>query len=267
MDDGSTDGTAEAIRSEFPSAVVHRSGVSTGYIIQRNRGAELAKSDCIFSIDDDAAYPSNFTVEQTLADFDDSRIAAVAIPFIDVNYGPRVKQQSPDGGGVHVISAFVGTAYAIRREAFLQCGGFCEAYHHQVEEHDLCAKLLARGLFVRMGNADPIHHFESPVRDTSRIRLHNARNHILFAWQHVPTTRLGVHWGGNVLNLLRHGRSQGCTARVVRGLARGFADAAKGSVQRRPLSGANYRLLRRLKRGSLPLEEAAAAWLPPRVDP
>src|SRR5215470_2415873 len=63
IDDGSTDGTAEVIRSEFPMVRVERSGTSLGCVVQRNRAAQLATGEVIFSIDDDAYFPSSHTVE------------------------------------------------------------------------------------------------------------------------------------------------------------------------------------------------------------
>src|SRR5262245_32687574 len=69
MDDGCTDGTEQAVRREFPSVQIHRTETSQGYIVQRNRGARLARGSIIFSLDDDAAFSTPNIVEQTLADF------------------------------------------------------------------------------------------------------------------------------------------------------------------------------------------------------
>ena len=259
MDDGSTDGTAEAIRQEFPAAKVHRTEESTGYIVKRNLGAEMASTPFIFSIDDDAAFDSSRTVEQTLADFNDDRIAAVAIPYINVNYGPEVLKCPPDTSRVYVTDTFVGTSYAIRRDAFLAAGGYEPKYFHQVEEQDICAALLGNGQFVRLGTADPIHHFESPIRDLTRVQVHTARNNILFTWQHVPTSRLPVHWAGNVKNLTVYGWRCGHLKNTLDGLLKGFGVVFAKVVRRKPLSLQAYRLLRRLKRSSISLDQAVEA--------
>src|SRR5438034_4863248 len=79
MDDGSTDGTAEMIRTRFPSVRLERSERSIGYVVQRNRAARLAIADIIFSIDDDATFTSPNTVAQTLTEFGHPRVGAVAI--------------------------------------------------------------------------------------------------------------------------------------------------------------------------------------------
>src|SRR5215204_4542729 len=84
IDDGSTDGTSDLVRTEFAQVNLHRFEQSEGLIVQRNRGAELAAGEFVLSMDDDAIFSSPHVVEQTLADFDHPGIGAVAIPFINV---------------------------------------------------------------------------------------------------------------------------------------------------------------------------------------
>src|SRR5262245_20298419 len=55
FDDASTDGTLQMVREEFPQARLHLSEVSTGHIVHRNRGTELARSPIVVIIDDDSA--------------------------------------------------------------------------------------------------------------------------------------------------------------------------------------------------------------------
>ena len=68
LDDGSTDGTAELVRVEFPQVTLHRFEESKGLVVRRNEGARLAAGDVIFSIDDDAMFSTPRIVEQTLGE-------------------------------------------------------------------------------------------------------------------------------------------------------------------------------------------------------
>src|SRR4051812_19167164 len=95
VDDGSTDGTADLVRREFPAVRVVRCDESAGYIVRRNQAASLARAPVVVSIDDDATFPSPRTVEQSLADFDHPRVGAVAVPFVNVWDGPAVLQAAP----------------------------------------------------------------------------------------------------------------------------------------------------------------------------
>lgn len=256
MDDGSTDGTAQAIEREFPAVTVHRTENSTGYIVKRNLGAELATTPFVFSIDDDAAFNSPRTVEQTLANFDDDQIAAVAIPHVNIKYSTSVINSPPDRKRTYVTDTFIGTSYAVRRDWFVKVGGFCAAYFHQVEEQEFCARLIGCHQLIRLGTADPIYHFESPIRDLTRVRIYNARNNILHTWQHVPTRWLAIHWLGNIANLLRDGVKNGHLRNSATGILCGYRTVLDGEVKRRPLSIEAYRLLRKLRRSPMTLEEA-----------
>lgn len=256
MDDGSTDGTAQAIEREFPTVTVHRTEDSTGYIVKRNLGAELATTPFVFSIDDDAAFNSPRTVEQTLANFDNDNIVAVAIPHVNIKYSPKVINSPPDTRQTYVTDTFIGTSYAVRRDWFVKVGGFCAAYFHQVEEQEFCARLIGSHQLIRLGTADPIYHFESPIRDLTRVRIYNARNNILHTWQHVPRRWLAIHWIGNIANLLLDGAKNGHLRISATGIYYGYRAVLAGEVQRRPLTIEAYRLLRILRRSPMTLDDA-----------
>jgi len=165
IDDGSTDGTSEMVRQEFPQVRLERSEQSLGLVEQRNRAAHLARGPIIVSIDDDARLISPRTVEQTLRDFDDARIGAVAIPFLDIRQSPDPRQVAPDAVDRWCANVYVGTAHALRRDVFLALGGYRGEFRHMTEEYDLCLRLYGSGHVVRLGRADLLHHLESPKRD------------------------------------------------------------------------------------------------------
>jgi glycosyltransferase involved in cell wall biosynthesis len=255
IDDGSTDSTADRVRAEFPTVRVERVERPLGYIVQRNRAAELADdADVIVSIDDDAVFSTPRTVGQTLAELEGQpRVGAVAIPFVNVNREDVVRQRAPGDGGVFVTGEFIGTAHAVRRDAFRRLGGYRPVLFHQGEERDFCLRLLDAGLVVRLGRADPVHHFESPRRDTRRMDLYGRRNDVLFAWHNVPWPAFPVHLAATTVGGLRFGSRVGRPVRMAQGLAMGYAAVAGEWSHRRPVSRAAYRLGRRLRHGSLPL--------------
>jgi GT2 family glycosyltransferase len=270
FDDGSTDGTSELVCSEFPLVRLVRQVNSHGYIPNRNRAATMACADIVFSLDDDAAFSTPLTVSQTLEAFDHPRVGAVAIPFVNVNQGQAVLQQAPSGDGVFATATYIGTAHAVRRDLFLSLGGYREHFIHQGEEMDFCLRMLARGYIVRLGSADPIHHFESPKRDFRRMDYYGRRNDILFAWHNIPMPDLAVHLPATTLNGLR------CAARVGRyrmmllGLLSGWWTALTWNKGRQPVPSEIARLFKSLKRGgpcALDAIEAKLASLEPREKP
>src|SRR5688572_6292684 len=106
IDDGSTDGTSELVRTEFPTVRLHREDESRGLIVQRNRGARMASAPIVISIDDDAEFPSQETVAETLQEFDHPRIGAVAIPYINVREDSIVRARAPDTTQTWVLEGY-----------------------------------------------------------------------------------------------------------------------------------------------------------------
>ena len=263
MDDGSTDGTADMVLKEFPDARLERSQSSYGYIRQRNRAAGLASSPIIFSLDDDAVFSSPDVVEQILLQFSLDRIGAVAIPYVDVNRNQIVHQTAPDGKNVWVTDRFIGTAHALRRELFLDLGGYRESLVHQGEEGDFCIRMLEAGHVVRLGSSDPIHHFESPKREVSRMDFYGRRNDILFAWHNVPRPYFLVHLLGTTLNGLGSAFRAGRYGKMLKGIAQGYADCFDQWTNRQPVSAEVYNLHRRLKKRGPQLLSDIEQFLPP----
>lgn len=251
IDDGSSDGTAAMVRAEFPTVRVVRHEVSRGYIVRRNEGMGLAAGAIVVSIDDDAAFSTTEVVRQTVSDFDGERIGAVAMPYIDVNISPQVRQRAPDAARVYVTGRYIGTAHAVRRDLFQRVGGYREELTHQGEEGDFCIRLLQSGHVVRLGSADPVHHFESPKRDRSRMDYYGVRNAIRFVWQNVPQPFLLVHLPVVAVRLLVLTFDPPRLHTRARGLLDGLRDcrlASRAPVQRR-----TYLLWRRLERAPRPI--------------
>lgn len=259
IDDGSTDGTTDMLLEEFPSVRVERRTQSAGLIVRRNEGARLALSPIVFSIDDDAAFPSPHTVRQTLAEFSNPQIGAVAIPFVNVRQDSRIRQLAPDTARDYALFAYIGTAHAIRRELFLSLGGYREILFHQGEESDFCIRLLDAGYFVKVGSADPIHHFESPRRDSKRMTVHGRKNDLLFAVFNVPWLYLPMHLLATTINGVCFGLKAGRIAWAIEGIARGYATALFNLRERQPVHGQAYRDFRMLKQREMAPASALAS--------
>jgi GT2 family glycosyltransferase len=168
-------------------------------------------------------------------------------------------QRAPDLEEVWITDSFIGTAHALRRDIFLKLGGYREDLIHQGEESDYCIRLLEAGFCVRLGNADPVCHFESPRRDFRRMDFFGGRNNILFAWYNVPWPHLPLHLAATTINGFRTGLRNRRLLRKVYGIAAGYRDCLVSFQKRSPVSVPVYRLSRRLKkRGPATLQSAEA---------
>jgi GT2 family glycosyltransferase len=256
MDDSDDEQTASMVREEFPAVRYFRLGCRRGPCFQRNRGAERATADILFPIDDDAVMVSAQTVEQVLGEFDDPCVGAVAIPYINIRQDRVVRQCPPDSDEAYVVHAFVGAAHAIRRDVFLELGGYREHFFYMGEEGDLCLRMMARGYLTRLGRSDPMEHHESAQRDIHRARFAGRRNDILFAWQNVPMPYLPLHLFGTMLNGVLAAFRYGNFWAMMAGMTRGYCDCTRSLAERNPVSVQAYRLQRRLKkRGPCPLSK------------
>jgi len=255
LDDGSTDDTADMVRREFPSVRFYRDEISRSATVQRNRGVKLATGAIVFSIDDDAEFVSPHTVAQTLAEFASPSIGVVAIPLVNVKTSDAVLQRAPSRDGIFLLDTFWGGACAMRREVFLRAGGYREFLRQQYEEEDLAIRILDAGFFTRLGNADPIHHYESPVRENRRRDIFGGRNKVLISWYNVPMPELLFHLPGTCIKTLMHGVRQGHGLRWAWGIAQGLATCCTQVKVRRPVGHATFRLFRRLRKSpATPLE-------------
>ena len=255
IDDGSDDGTPEMVRSEFPTAMLYSYHESRGYVVRRNEAARLARGSIVLSIDDDAAFSSRYVVEQTLQNFDHPSIGAVAIPFINVNQDNVLRQRSPDANRIYIMGSYIGTAHALRRDLFLALGGYRDHLVHQGEEGDYCVRMLATGYVVRIGTADPIHHFESPRRSYGRMDYYGRRNDILFSWHNSPSWRLPDQMTRSTISGLAFGLKVHRPFQMMYGLLGGYADCLRYRVHRRPVPHHIYALYRWLrKQGPVPLD-------------
>jgi GT2 family glycosyltransferase len=256
IDDGSTDGTYDLVRRQFPQVQIHRSETSLGYIVQRNQAAGLAQTPILISIDDDAVFSSPTVVETTLREFDHPRVGAVGIPVVDVNRSPTVRRKTPDASGIYALYDYVGTAHALRRDVFLKLGGYREFLVHQSEEEDYCVRMLNAGYITRAGNADPIHHFESPRRSFARMDYYGARNKVLYAWHNVPLPHFPVHLAATTAMTATFSQQPARFLTRLRGVLAAYANILAGRSARQPVSRNIYKLSRRLKKqGALRLEE------------
>jgi GT2 family glycosyltransferase len=254
IDDGSSDGTAAAVRDAFPAARVERFESSAGYIVRRNAAAGLTDAPVLVSIDDDAEFASDDVVSRTVTHFEDPLVGAVAMPYVDLLVDDTVHQAAPNGNRPYATHGFRGTAYAVRRGLFASLGGFREHFFHQAEEPDFCLRLLAAGRVVGLGSTEPIKHHVSPKRDVDRMWFYGCRNDVLFACHNVPFPYLPAR----IARVAVHSLWLGLGVRRPRLFARGVLAGLRACnrAERRPVSRRDYRLYHELrKRGAVPLDE------------
>lgn len=247
LDDKGSEETRRVVEQSFPGARYLHVAKGRGPAFQRNRGVEAASCEVVFSLDDDVELVDPTTFEKTLPEFDDPRVGAVGIPYLNVRISDNLLHvaKNPE----RRLHAFVGAAHAVRRSAFLEVGGFRDHFFYMGEEGDLSIRLAEQGYEVRAGVAPPLHHFESPRRSSKRAAVCGRKNDVLFAMHNVPQPYFLPHLGMTIVNGVRFGIRHGHAGWHLSGLAQGLAEAWQHRKDRRPVSLATYKAFRRLKRG------------------
>lgn len=194
MDNGSSDGTADAVAARFPTVEVIRLPENRG-VEARNLAVERATTPYVAFNDDDSWWAPG-SLGQVVDLFDrHPRLGAVAA-HIRVEPGGRDDPTSIEMQASPVISeaplpgrpvlGFLACGLAVRIEAFLGVGGFERRFHFGGEEQLLAADLAAAGWELRYHPEVIVHHQPSPRRDRPWRRRRDIRNSLWFLWLRRP---------------------------------------------------------------------------------
>ncbi len=163
IDDGSTDGT-RAIASNFPVRVIPTAG-RLGPAAARNLGARVAEGELLFFMDSDVMVRPE-TLTRLMARFAEGDVEGlVGVQAADMrhrNLASRYKNHWMRwtylrlGGDVPL---FYTTAAAIRREIFMEAGGFDQKYGTpNVEDTAFGQKLARLGVRVKVAPDLEVEH-------------------------------------------------------------------------------------------------------------
>ncbi len=189
-DDHAAAGGAEVIivdnASDSPTAIPAR--LDNGLLVHtihlsanlgaaaRNVAAEQARGDWLIMLDDDS-YPLDANFIHVLNEAPQD-IAAIGADIVLPN-GRR------EAGGLPEV--FVGCGAAIRRQAFLDTGGYDPTFHYYAEEYDLCAKLLLAGHRIVHDDRFRVQHEKvSAGRDMNVILKYLVRNNGWIVQRYAP---------------------------------------------------------------------------------
>jgi GT2 family glycosyltransferase len=226
VDNGSADGTADAVRARFPSVELIASPENLG-AVGRNVGVALLDTPYVAFCDDDTWWDPGSL--RTAADVLDRhpRLAVVTARILVEPGGaedPIVAElrDSPVQGADWLpgpaLGSFLAGASVLRRDAFLQVGGFSDRLWLGGEEELMAGDLAAAGWELCYLPELTVHHQASRLRDAHRRRHDGIRNTLWTTWLRRPlrpALRRTVH-------LLRTVPRDHVTARALLAAARGI---------------------------------------------
>lgn len=194
VDNGSADGTAEAVAERFPEVRVVALDRNLG-AGARTIGVRRVDAPYVAFCDDDTWWePGNL---RRAADLFDAhpRLAIITARVVvgeEQREDPacRVLAESPlpreEGMPGPSLLGFLAGASVVRRSAFLEAGGFDERFRIGGEERLLAVDIVARGGWICYVPELTVHHHPSPIRDHAARRVNILRNDLWFAWMRRP---------------------------------------------------------------------------------
>jgi GT2 family glycosyltransferase len=188
VDNGSTDGTADAVETAYPEIKVVRLPNNVG-AIARNTGVRLADTRYVAFADDDSWWEPD-SLERAVKLLDDhpmvGLVAARILLGVDEREDPvcREMERSPLRPGAGQpgtpLLGFIACAAVVRREAFLAAGGFDPIVFFPGEEARLAIDLADAGWQLCYVPSLVVHHHPSPRRHSNAARdALIARNRLL----------------------------------------------------------------------------------------
>ena len=194
VDNGSTDGTADAVRAHDPWVELIASPTNLG-AVGRNLGVARLDTPYVAFCDDDTWWEPGSL--RTAADALDAhpRLAVVTARILVEPGGtedPIVPElrDSPVRGADWLpgpaLGSFLAGASVLRREAFEQVGGFCERLWLGGEEELMAGDLAARGWELCYLPQITVHHQASRARDPHKRRADGIRNTLWTTWLRRP---------------------------------------------------------------------------------
>lgn len=190
VDNGSTDGSADAVRAAWPDVEVVALARNLG-AAARTIGVARSRTPYVAFSDDDSWWaPGSLTRAADVLDAHPGLglLAARVLVGSDEREDPVCALMAssplrgdPIGPGPAVLG-FIACGAVVRRSAYLAVGGFHRRFGIGGEEELLATDLAAAGWQVRYVDGVLAHHHPSPSRDPRRRRQVQARNALWFAW-------------------------------------------------------------------------------------
>jgi GT2 family glycosyltransferase len=246
VDNASSDGTAAAVKDRFPA--IDLVGLTENRAAAaRTAGVERARTDLVALSDDDSWWaPGSLSMAERVFERNPRLGLAAARILVgeEAHEDPtcRLMAESPlaSGGlpGPRVLG-FVACGAVVRKDAYLEAGGFDERLELVCEEHLLAIQLARRGWDLAYVPGLEAHHHPSPVRDAARRRRLETRNLIWLTWLLRPAPRAARE----TFRLTRD--ALGDPARR-RGLIEALRDGRWVMGERRPLAESLEQKLRQL---------------------
>jgi GT2 family glycosyltransferase len=197
VDNGSCDDTVKCINERHPQVTVVKAGANLG-AAGRTLGVQLADTPYVALADDDTWWRAG-DLQRAADSFEacprlailTARVLVGASEIedsicVELQHSPLPRLPGMPGPS---LLGFLAGASMVRRDAFLEVGGFPANSAIGGEEALVAVDLAARGWWICYGADLVVYHYPSLVRDAALRQVHEVRNALWFAWLRRPLRR------------------------------------------------------------------------------
>ena len=238
IDDGSKTPLPDSLRINFPKIRFERVEQSLGLVVQRNRLAKLLTTTYYLSLDDDS-FPEVGDIGDAIAWLDrHPSVAALALHIVQADETiPRPEQR----GEPFPVRYYIGCGHLLRRQQFIDLGGYSERLHYFAEENDFCLRALRQGTSTYAYPAVVVRHNRTSVaRNSSKAARYYMRNEAVVGLLHFPFPFSLIRMMG-CLRILRNPKWNVNWGSLLLGWLEAFPCAVLWSDLRRPLTLTQFR--------------------------
>ena len=201
IDDGSREPAPQSLRDRFPGVRFERAAQPRYVTGGRNDLARMLSSPLFLQVDNDS-----FPVQGDLAAacaWLETQQDALGLAFVIAerdDYLEAVRALPLEPAPCHY---YIGCGVLLKRELFLQLGGYEEELEYVAEEIDVTLKAESHGLHVYQYPTVVVRHLRSPTsRDAGTRAALAIRNELLIAGLHYPFGSLLLRWPSLIMKAL-----------------------------------------------------------------
>ena len=214
VDNGSSDGTQEYVRTHYPEVKLVELGDNKGFTGACNAGFNVSKGDLIILLNNDTEVDANWlealvsafervpsagSIASKMMLFDQRETFHTAGDYYRINGLPGNRGVWQHDNGQYDRETFVfgacGGAAAYRRSLLEEIGFLDDDFYFSCEDIDLAWRIhLAGSSVLYTPDAVVYHKLKASAGSGTTSSYYDGRNFLYVIWKNYPSSLLRAHW-------------------------------------------------------------------------